>query len=197
MSSKAIVPLAIGAIAAGTLVATGGTAAPAMAAAGGGGAAAGGAAGLFTAKNLATAGLVGGTALSAFGQYQQGEAAAASAAGQSAALRSDARAAQAESIQRAIDVRRQGRFASSRALAVGAASGAGTGGSTSRIISEIDAETELRAQLAMYGGSSAASNLRYASRNLMAGGKATRTASQIGTSATLLAGGSSLFERYS
>ena len=207
MSQKAIVPIAIGVIAAGTIIATGGTAtpvaAPAAAGAAGGGAAGGGAAaagggGLFAGLTSggAAAGLLGlGTAAQAFGQYQQGQAAADAADYQSTVLKRQATAENAAAQMRAQEIRRQGGYAQSRAMALAGASG-GTGGNIPRIISDLAAETELRAQWALSGGENEAIALRSAASSRRGAGRAARLTGNIGAAGSLASGGYTLFDRY-
>lgn len=186
MSSKAIVPLALGAIAAGTIVATGGTAAPAMA---------GLAASLPSAATVATAASVGGLGLTAYGQMQQAAAANQAAKGDAEELKYNARMQRAEGSMRAQEVMQQGKFAESRARAVAGASGT-SGGNINRIISDLAAETRLRADLAMFGSNATASSLQLSARGRRSAGRGARDAGRVGTAATLLSGGSSLYERY-
>lgn len=204
MSSKAIVPIGLTALAAGTILATGGAAAPIAGpvAAGSVGsytaataAAPGLAAFLPSASTVATGALLGGTALQAYGQYQQGEAAKDAADYQSQVMQRQAIAEEAAGQLRANEIRRQGRLVQSRAQALAGASG-GYGGNIPRIISDIAAETELRAQLALSGGVNEAIALRSGAQSRRAAGRAGRLAGQIGAAGSLATGGFTLFDRY-
>ena len=105
---------------------------------------------------------------------------------------------------RAAEERRQGRFVTSRAKAVGAASGTAI---DPIILGDLEHEIEIRALDAAYGGESAAASLEREADFIEAGGAAEAGAirntglvrQQAGHSAaagTLLSGGSSLFNKF-
>ena len=216
---KAIVPLALTGIAAATIVGTGGAAAPAVApglagsvgaatmAGAGGGAAAGGLGSTIGPGLLA--GSMGLQAASMFGQ-----ASAAESAGEAqesnqrfiaAQLDQQAGETRANSQRRAIDIARQGRFAESRALALGAASGAGvTNPGFMDVIGDLTSEIELRKQLALSGGENTAVGLETGAKARRASGSYKSDVGQqrssqtlVGGTADLLSGpGLTMYERY-
>lgn len=168
---------------------------------------------------------VGGTILSTVGQIQQARAqqnaaAAALAAGQfqrrvsesqARALERRAGEERAVSQRELLEERRQGRFVRSRALALGAASGAGVSDpGFVGLLGDLDTETEIRAQNALFGGETAARNLEFGAGIERAGGDASMIAAQaksdalragarqsfFGAAGTLLSGGASLYDKY-
>ena len=159
----------------------------------------------------------------------QADAARAQAEYQSSALRYQAKLAtrQAQQMEQeagqeravsqraAMEERRRGRFVSSEAQAIAAASGAGALDPTIvNILGDIGAEEETRALTALYMGEERARGLEYGAKLTRAGGRgdiyaaqralqaggieasAAKRASYFGAAGTLLEGGSSLFSKY-
>jgi len=140
------------------------------------------------------------------GQYQQ-----AVANRQAQALEQQAGQERAVSQREAIEQRRQGRFVSSRAQAIAAASGAGALDPTIiDILGGIEAETGYRALSALAAGEERGRGLEYNAVLARSGGAADAYASGIeaqrlrgraqqsryGAFGTLATGGMSLFEKY-
>jgi hypothetical protein len=146
---------------------------------------------------LATAGAVAGAVIQAKGQKEAGDAAKADAYNQAAQLDDEANASKADAQRQAIDERRMAARASSRALAVSAASGAGAlDPSVATITSNIEGEGEYRALSRLYNGDAEASNLQQqaaATRNM---GNAKKTASRYAATSTILSSGSDLYSKY-
>ena len=184
---------------------------------------------LFTIAGTAfTAGdalLAASTIVGAIGGIQQGRAqkAAARQQEQSAAHQQVLANAQAQAQEQqagqeravaqrgAIEQRRQGKFVSSEAQAIAAASGAGALDPTIvGILGDIETETELRALTALYEGEERARGLEHGAAITRAGGagelfagraearlsRSRARRSFLSTGTTLLEGGSSLFARY-
>ena len=118
---------------------------------------------------------------------------------------------QAVAQREALEQRRQGRFVSSRAQALAAASGAGALDPTViDILGGIETEAELRALTALYEGGEAARGLTqsaamrrfsgeggvFASRVAAGQSRAAANRSLFAAGGTLLEGGGSLFEKY-
>ena len=173
----------------------------------------GGAGGLALAGGLGGPGalLAGSTVLQAAGQIQQAQAAAAAGKAQKKAAyftaqQQEQQAGQERAIgqRNADEIRRQGRFAASRAQAVAAASGGGAADPTvTRTIGDLAAEAELRAQRAMYGANERAIGLETGAQTSRYGGQVDkqmagyrRDSSYTQAGATALQGGSTLYERY-
>lgn len=209
-----MIPLAIGALAIGTIAATGGAAAPAVAAgaggagvAGAGGAAAGG--GFLS--SMAPWLFGGSMGLSAIGSVGEANAAASAGKAQEAnqrfiAAQLDRNAGQerAASQRRVAEIARQGRFAQSRALAVGAASGGGVSNpGFVDLISDMEREIETRKSLVLSEGEMTAQDLNLAAESRRRSGAYDRKAGNqqrsqtlIGGAADLGIGTATLFDRY-
>lgn len=208
MSSQQAIPLGIAALAAGSLIATGGASAP-VAGPGmaglfgtmGAGAGAGAGAGILgtgiTAGGLATGLSVAGTGAQIVGQLNQANA--ASAAGEYEKQEFDQAAGQTRAAGQldAADTLRQGRYAQSRALALAAASGGGASApGVTRLLSDIDAETRRRANIALYNANERATGMEMRGASANAIGRARRDQSRFGAVTSLLGGGTTLLERY-
>ena len=145
---------------------------------------------------LPTALKVGGTLLSARGTYERGKTANEAAKFQAAQMEQLSGQQIAASQRHAADESRSARYLQSRALALAAASGAGTGGSAQDIIANIAKEGAYRSALALYEGNEAARQSRLRAAAARYSGAAAARAGRTGAFTTLLAGGSSLFNKY-
>lgn len=103
----------------------------------------------------------------------------------------------AVSQRQAIEERRQGRLASSRALAVAAASGAGTDDPTIvNAIADLDGESEYRALTALYEGNQRGDDLERQAKSRRREAKSVKTQSYFKAAGSILGAGSTLFDRY-
>lgn len=153
---------------------------------------------------------VGGMA-SAEGQAQasiaEGKAARSVAEFEARQLNRQAGQERATSQLAAIEERRKGKLARSRALALAAASGGGTGGSVSDILSDLTAEGDFNAEGALYEGEEAAKGLEAQAKVTKAGGKyaqqgaaykarSLRNSSYLSAAGNLIQGGTSFYSKY-
>lgn len=215
-----MVPLAIAAIAAGTIVATGGAATPAAAPALGAGLGAGVGSGVGVAGAGAASGgfastaqwLLGGSmGLSAIGSLSQANAAGAAGKAQEAnqkfiAAQLDQRAGQerAASQRQAAEIARQGRFAQSRALALGAASGGGVSNAGFMdIVGDLQREIEVRKSTILAEGEDTAIGLETSAEARRRSGiydnqagQQRKTQTLVGGASDAALGGATLFGRY-
>ncbi len=138
-----------------------------------------------------------GTVISTVGQLQQGKAAKQDAYNQAAQLDTEGNAAKADAQRQAIDERRLAARASSRALAVAAASGAGALDPTVQTItSRIEGEGEYRALSRLYNGDTEAANLQAQAEATRRTGNARQTASRYAATSTVLSSGVDLANKY-
>lgn len=154
---------------------------------------------------------VAGTALSAYGAYQQGQA--ADAAGKAAQVSADYQAKQmavnagqerAAAQRKAFEERRRGTLAQSKAQAVAAASGGGSlDPSIVDIMGDLEGEAQYNSNVALYEGEERARDLetgasikRYEGAQARAAGKYEKRASTIKAAGSLLSGGSTLLDKY-
>lgn len=116
------------------------------------------------------------------------------------ALQLDANAGQERAVsqRQAMDERRQGRFASSRALAVAAASGGGTDDPTVvNAIANLDGESEYRALTAMYEGNVRGDDLERQAKARRTEAKNVKKQALFKAGSTILgAAAGSMFDRY-
>lgn len=137
------------------------------------------------------------TALSVAGAVRAGEEAKVQGDIRARELREDANARQAEAQRVAIERRRQGRFAASRARAVAAASGAGVTDTTADVlISRIEAQTDFNVLNALYEGDTTARGLRDGARIAEREGRAARRAGRYRGFANAISGASSFYEKF-
>jgi hypothetical protein len=151
-------------------------------------------------ETLALVAGLGGSAVSAVGQIQQGKA--ANAAAEQDALNAEAasREERAASQRDAIDKRKEAQIVMSRQQALAAASGAGAGADAPtivRLMSDTASQGELNAQTAMFGGESRAQGFLQTAKSRRAEGKASLLGSQIGAFGAVLSGLSSAGTGYS
>lgn len=112
-------------------------------------------------------------------------------------LRDEANARQAEAQRVAIARRRQGNFAASRARAVAAASGAGlTDTSAEKLISDIEAQSDLNVLNALYEGDTTARGLRDNARVAAREGRAAGRSGVYRGIANAVSGASSFYSKY-
>ena len=103
----------------------------------------------------------------------------------------------ASSQRQAMDERRQGRLASSRALAIAAASGGGADDPTIvNAMADLEGESEHRALTALYEGNVAGDDLERQAKVRRREAKSVKTQSYFKAGATILGAGASLADRY-
>jgi hypothetical protein len=137
------------------------------------------------------------TALSVGAAVQQGEEAKAQAAIRARELREDANSRQAEAQRVAIQRRRQGVFAASRARAVAAASGAGVTDTTADLLIErIETQSDLNVLNALFEGDTTARGLRGGARTALREGKAAQRAGRYKAAGSALSGAVSFNDKY-
>lgn len=148
--------------------------------------------------------MVGGTILQAAGQISQGNAADANAKAQQEQLEYQAKVREinagqerAAAQRRAIEERRQGDLASSRARAVAAAGGGDTfDPSVIDILGDLDAEGQYYSDIAMYEGEERARDLesgaalnRHEGQMARSAGKQAKKQSRFAAASTIMKGG--------
>lgn len=112
-------------------------------------------------------------------------------------LREDANATQAEAQRAAIQRRRQGVFAASRARAIAAASGGGVTDTTAdTLIGRIETQTDLNVLNALYEGDTTARGLRDSARKVIREGNAARKASRYRALGSAIRGASSFYDKF-
>lgn len=132
----------------------------------------------------------GGTILGANSQAKQ-------LRGEAAQLEVQAGQERASSQRQAIEERRQGRIASSRALAIAAASGGGADDpSVINAIANIEGEGEYRALTALYEGNSSGDDLVRQAAARRTEAKNVKRAALFKAAGTIIGAGSSLADRY-
>ncbi len=112
-------------------------------------------------------------------------------------LREDANARQADSQREAIQRRRQGNFAASRARAIAAASGGGVSDTTAdTLIGRIEAQSDFNVLNALYEGDTTARGLRDGARTARREGRAARTSSRYRALGSAFSGATSFASKY-
>lgn len=140
---------------------------------------------------------VASTALSVAGAVRDGQEAKIDGQRQARELREDANAKQAEAQRVAIERRRQGSFAASRARAVAAASGAGVSDTTAEtLIERIDTQADYNVLNALFEGDATARGLRDGARRAEREGKARERAGRYKGFANAISGASSFHGKY-
>jgi len=129
------------------------------------------------------------TGVAAVGAIQQGKAAQKSAQYQNALAQKRADEERAVSSKKAAEMQRRGRLASSRARAVGAASG---GGMDYDLMGNLEEETQRNTLNAIWEGENAAINSEQQGAEALWEGKNKKRASLISAGSTLLSGASSM-----
>lgn len=145
---------------------------------------------------IAAAGTVISTVSTMQAQKQAGEQQAA--ANEFAAKQADdnANAARAVAQRRAMEARRQGRIAASRAQAVGAAGGGAGSVDVINRIADLDAQGEYGALVALYEGEDAARNMTSQANVMRYEGSQAKEAANRAAMGTLIQGASSLAGKY-
>ncbi len=140
---------------------------------------------------------VAGSALSAGSTIIGANSEAKELRSQASQLEAQAGLERASSQRQAIDEKRQARLASSRALAVAAASGAGADDPTVvNAIAGIEGEGEYRALTALYNADQEALGMEAQAKANRRAAKATKTAGLLKGAGTILSAGSSLYDRF-
>lgn len=140
--------------------------------------------------------LAAGTALSAYGAMQEGDANKANADEQAAQLRENAGQAQAAGQQAGEEELRKNQLVLSRMIAVAASSGASAVDPTVlKLASNTAGEGELAASMQRYNADSAARGMRMQADATQRTGKAMQTASRYKAAGSLLSGGYQMFGR--
>lgn len=141
--------------------------------------------------SLATAALLGGTAMSAGNAIQQGEQAAAMGNYQSEQAQADAEAAKGEALVQARNIRDAGKRQKSAATAASAASGFSVNDSTAELINnQIDQGAEQDALTAILGGAGQARRLRAQGEFAKKSGESARTAGYVSALGSVAKAGS-------
>lgn len=138
-----------------------------------------------------------GTVLGAASQVQQGKQQEAMANSEASQMESQAKNEFAASQIQAMEDRRQARLATSRAQAVGAASGVDpTSASFIKNTSDIEGQGELNALTSLWSGSDRARQLNNQAKATRVSGRQASKAANIGAMSTLLQSGGSLYSKY-
>lgn len=140
---------------------------------------------------------LGATALTAYSQYESGNAAAANSKLVAIQQERAANQAQVEAQQQAAQERKRAKLVRSRALAVAGASGAGVSDPTvTNILTGIDTEGELNALNSLWSGDYTARALRSGAAATRREGRAYSASGTLAGASTALAGAGSFFEKY-
>lgn len=143
---------------------------------------------------MAPAVMVAGAAVTAYGQYKQGEAAKNAADMTAEQARMNAKSSMAEGIRAAHEIHRQKRVAKSDARAAMAASGGVTDDiSAIKTISDIDRIYNYNALAALFAAKTQADDQNYAAEMERYNGKQVRDASRLAMVGTMLSGASSAY----
>lgn len=141
--------------------------------------------------------MVAGAAVSAGGTIIGANSEAKELRREAAQLEVNAGQERAASQRSAMEERRQGRLASSRALALAAASGAGADDPTVvNAIADIEGEGEYRALTALYEGNTAGDDLERQAAARRREAKTVKRASYFKAAGTILGAGASMADRY-
>ncbi len=136
---------------------------------------------------------IAGTALTAFGQYQQGELVRDQARQRAKALEQSGNEDAAAAQRNARLLRREGGQAQGRARAVGAASGAG---GYDDIVEDLGAQSEFNVLNALYEGRARQQAKSFAAQNTREFGKQSRRQGILNAVGTIVSGGSTLYDRF-
>ena len=140
---------------------------------------------------------VGGTLLKAGSTIMSSRAEAKQLKGQAKQLEAQAGTERASSQRRAIEDRRQARLATSRGLAVAAASGAGADDPTVvNMMADLEGEGEYRALASLYEGEEQARSLQAEAVARRTEAKNTKRAGLINAAGTILSSASSMAGKY-
>lgn len=139
---------------------------------------------------------IAGSALSAFGNYQAGKAAARAGRAQQKADNAAAVQQLAASQREMLDQRRQAHLLASRALAVAAAGGGADDPSTLHLIADINGEGAYRSALALYGGEAKAQQLRAQGEAAARAGRQKRSGFNLSALGNMMTLGTTLYTKY-
>ena len=141
--------------------------------------------------------MAAGIATTVIGQVQSGRAAKDAADLQAQMAETQGNEVNAAKQRQALEAKRQGRLATSRARALAANSGAGADDPTvMNIMGDLETQSEYNAMSRLYEGQAAQNNLQLQARASRAMGKQARNQAILQATGTLLDGGSSLYERF-
>jgi len=145
---------------------------------------------------MAQIALAAGAALKAGGSIISANSQAKDLRKQAAQLEANAGLERASSQRKASEERRQARLATSRGVALAAASGGGVDDpSVINLLEGIAGEGEYRALSALYEGNQSALSMEDQAKSARKQAKATKTAGYINAASSLLSTGTSLFDR--
>lgn len=140
---------------------------------------------------------IAGSLVSAGGTIMGAKSEAKGLRREAAQLEANAGQERASSQRAAMEERRQGRLASSRALALAAASGGGADDPTVvNAIADLDGDAEYRARVALYEGDVAGDDLERQAKARRQEAKTVKRASLFKAAGTILGAGSTLADRY-
>lgn len=148
---------------------------------------------LSALSSVAPAIALGGTVLSAVGAAQQGRAQQSASNYQAAQLEAAGLTERATAQRTALEQKRQGELAISRARAVAAASG---GGQDIPLLGRIEEDSALRQQTAIWEGDEAAKGRRMQAGAARYEGSQYARAGVLRAGTTLLSGGASFWDKY-
>jgi len=143
---------------------------------------------------MAVAAVVAATALSAYNESQEGEAANVAAKATARQQRRNARASEAEGTRRAIEINRQGEGAQSdAAAAMGAAGGVTDDVGAIKTMADIEKVTDYNALAALYESGQRADTQRFAAQLDEMSGKQAQRAGRMKAVSTVLSGASKAY----
>lgn len=145
------------------------------------------------ASSVAPALMAGGTILGTVGAMQQGKAAQAAADHTALQLEAQGKTERAVAQREGLEQRKQANLISSRARAVGAASG---GGLDLEAMGDIEEEGEYRTLTAIWEGEERAKGRQAQASAARVSGQNARKAGNIRAFGTTLSGGASLLDKY-
>lgn len=137
-----------------------------------------------------------GTALSAGGTIIGAKAEAKQLNSEAGQLEDRASSVRASSQRRAMEERRQSRLASSRALALAAATGGASDPTVVNILAGLSGEGQYRALTALYEGEEEGRGLEFEASNRRKEAKNAKRAGYIEAAGSMLKAGSSMYEKY-
>jgi hypothetical protein len=141
--------------------------------------------------------MVAGSVAGAAGTILGAKAEAKGLRREAAQLEVNAGQERAVSQRQAMEERRQGRLASSRALAVAAASGGGVDDPTIvNAMANLDGDAEYRARVALFEGNTRGDDLERQAKDRRREAKSVKTQSYFKAAGSLLGAGSTMYDRY-
>lgn len=135
----------------------------------------------------------GATIVQGYNSIEQGQAASANAETVAIQQERAGKAAQAESQREALNERKKANYATSRALAVSAASGAGTADDA---IADLQAEGDYRFLTSLYSGDTDAQLAKFAAGSTRRTGAARERGAYMNAGSTILGGASDFYSKY-